>query len=177
MRISSAVKYSHKLLTKYVRPNDVVIDATLGNGHDSLFLAGLAKKVYSFDIQELAIKNSQKRLDGITNVALIHDSHEHYLNYVQNYQGVVFNLGYLPTSDKQITTTAIVTINTLDMMLRETKANYIILVVYPGHDEGMVEHIALKEYIKSINNYIVEVKSFSLDETKPYVITLLKKSA
>ena len=39
-------------LTEVVTQDDIVVDATMGNGHDTLFLAKLAKQVYAFDIQE-----------------------------------------------------------------------------------------------------------------------------
>ena len=177
MRVSVAVKYSHTLLTDLTTSSDTIIDATLGNGFDSLFLSKIVKSVYGFDIQKLAITNSKKTLSESNNVNIIFDSHENYKNYVTNYQGVIFNLGYLPTSDKTITTTSKVTINTIDSMIKDNIARFIILVVYPGHDEGMIESIDLLKYIKIITNYSVDVKTFSEDKKKPYVITLLKKDA
>ena len=39
-------------LAQVITKDDVVVDATMGNGHDTLFLAKLAKQVYAFDIQE-----------------------------------------------------------------------------------------------------------------------------
>ncbi len=40
------------------------MDATMGNGHDTLFLAKLAKQVYAFDIQEQALEKTQERLSS-----------------------------------------------------------------------------------------------------------------
>ena len=53
--------------------DDIVVDATMGNGHDTLFLAKLAKQVYAFDIQEQALGKTQERLNqaGLTNAQLI----------------------------------------------------------------------------------------------------------
>ncbi|MBF1708746.1 MAG: SAM-dependent methyltransferase, partial [Streptococcus sanguinis] len=46
------LQMAHAFLAEVVTKEDIVVDATMGNGHDSLFLAQLAKKVYAFDIQE-----------------------------------------------------------------------------------------------------------------------------
>ena len=63
------------------------IDATMGNGHDTLLLcelAGLTGQVLAFDIQPLAHQNTQKRLQeaGVPeNYRLILDSHSHMEQY------------------------------------------------------------------------------------------------
>ena len=46
---------AHAFLAEVVTKEDVVVDATMGNGHDTLFLAKLVKQVYAFDIQEQAV--------------------------------------------------------------------------------------------------------------------------
>lgn len=54
---------------KVVRPGDTVIDATCGNGHDTLELVKLVCAdnapgyVYAFDVQEDALANSSYLLD------------------------------------------------------------------------------------------------------------------
>lgn len=51
--LDNAMQYSHQLLTEIVQPGDVVIDATMGNGHDTLFLSELVQstgRVFSFDV-------------------------------------------------------------------------------------------------------------------------------
>ena len=49
----SAVDFSHKLLKETVSNGDLVIDATAGNGSDTVLLAtlvGAARKVIGFDM-------------------------------------------------------------------------------------------------------------------------------
>ena len=48
------LEMAHAFLSEVITKEDIVVDATMGNGHDTLFLAQLAKKVYAFDIQEQA---------------------------------------------------------------------------------------------------------------------------
>ena len=50
----------HEILRPIIKPGDLVVDATLGNGFDTLFLAkavGPQGKVIGFYIQECAIEN------------------------------------------------------------------------------------------------------------------------
>ncbi|WP_079117300.1 methyltransferase domain-containing protein, partial [Streptococcus pneumoniae] len=66
------LEMAHDFLAEVVTKEDVVVDATMGNGHDTLFLAKLAKQVYAFDIQKQALEKTQERLHqaGLTNAQL-----------------------------------------------------------------------------------------------------------
>ncbi len=46
------LEMAHQFLAEVITKEDVVVDATMGNGHDTAFLAKLAGQVYAFDIQE-----------------------------------------------------------------------------------------------------------------------------
>jgi len=176
MKKSKIVKLSHDLLASLVKKNDIIIDATLGNGYDSLFISELVKEIIAFDIQEQAIINSKETLKDVLNVSYILDSHEHYQKYVKNYHGVIFNLGYLPTGDKQITTTSKTTIDTLYKMILDNLARFILVVVYPRHPEGQIESRDLLEFIKYIPNYSVKLINYDEHSIQDYII-LLKKGA
>ncbi len=176
MKKSKIVRQAHDLLASLVKKNDIIIDATLGNGYDSLFISELAKEIIAFDIQEQAINNSKETLKDVSNVSYILDSHEHYQKYVKNYHGVVFNFGYLPTGDKRITTTAKTTIDTLYKMVSDNLARFILVVVYPRHPEGQIESRDLLEFIKYIPNYSVKLINYNESIIQDYII-LLKKGA
>jgi hypothetical protein len=80
----SALEFSHNLLKETVREGDVVIDVTVGNGNDTVLLAGLSQQV-----------------------TLFHQGHEPIPEVLGNEEqigGIIFNLGYLPGSDKSIIT-------------------------------------------------------------------------
>ena len=52
--LEKAVAFSHQLLKNTVKIGDTVIDATVGKGNDTLFLASLVGKtgqVIGFDVQ------------------------------------------------------------------------------------------------------------------------------
>ena len=107
----SILNRSRLLMETNLKPNDLVIDATVGNGKDSLFLLNIIKNGYlfGFDIQKQAIENTNNLLkDKYKNYKLFCTSHEKMSSILKKYQGkislIVFNLGYLPNSDKQIKT-------------------------------------------------------------------------
>ena len=58
------LEMAHQFLAEVITKEDVVVDATMGNGHDTAFLAQLAGQVYAFDIQEQALVNTQERLES-----------------------------------------------------------------------------------------------------------------
>lgn len=175
MKKSEVVIKSHQILTALTSSNDIIIDATLGNGFDSLFLSKKVAKVYAFDIQKEAVNKAKETLNNIDNVTVILDSHINYQKYVSNYDGVIFNLGYLPGGNKEITTTAKSTIKALNLMINDQFARFILLVVYPGHNEGMIESIEISKYLQIINTYEVNKYYLSDDTTKAYLILLIKK--
>lgn len=63
------LEMAHWMLKDIIKTNDVVVDATMGNGYDTQFLAELGANVYAFDVQEEALNATEKRLDdaGIKN--------------------------------------------------------------------------------------------------------------
>src|SRR5512139_923540 len=104
------VALSHETVAQTLREDDVAIDATVGNGHDLLFLAstvGSHGHVYGFDIQRSAISTARKRLEQhsvVKQVSLIESGHETLAAYIpvrhqHHIKSVMFNLGYLPGAD------------------------------------------------------------------------------
>ena len=90
--MESMIEFVHRRIEK--NNYNIAVDFTMGNGYDTLFLSGLANKVYSFDIQEQALVNTKERLKDVNNVELILDSHEHVDKYVDRIDVGIFNLGY-----------------------------------------------------------------------------------
>ncbi len=180
MKNNLILETAHLLLKNNIESNDVIIDATMGNGNDTIFLAEHAKFVYAFDIQKQAIIETQKKLDQhqIKNVQLILDSHENFNKYITKFKGVVFNLGYLPKGDKSITTKKEVTIRTIKLMLPLLDAKgFILIVVYPGHPEGNFESIALTSYFSELNPLLYKLLKVDLpfqDNQPPYIYMIIK---
>lgn len=135
-----------RFIEEVVKHNDIVVDATCGNGNDTKFLSELVPDghVYSFDIQLEALNTARTNIEN-ENISFIHDGHEHINHYVsQSVTAGIFNLGYLPGGDKSITTafpTTIIAIKELFNLLMV--GGRIAIVVYHGHDSGKIERDAL----------------------------------
>lgn len=173
-----------KTMTEYVTSRlldekyEVAIDFTMGNGNDTLTLSKIAKKVYSFDIQETALINTRKLINDIDNVELILDSHENFDNYLQSFDMGVFNLGYLPQGDHEITTKVSTSLIAIDKAVRcLNKKGHLFIVVYIGHPEGEKESLKIDEYVSSLDHMIYNVALFKMmNKTKaPYVIEIEKR--
>ena len=106
---------------------------------------------------------------------MIHDSHEHFLNHVTIFNGAVFNLGYLPGSDKIISTTKETTLNTITLMLNNLDKGFIIISCYIGHDAGTKESEALLSFVSSLDNtYSVSQYQVLNKKNSPFVLVILK---
>lgn len=178
MKKNSLTALVHDLLSVLITKDDTIIDMTLGNGFDTLFISSLAKKVYSFDIQLEAINSSKTILEKIDNVTLIHDSHVNILSYVESFKGAIYNLGYLPKGDKKITTNAKSTIQSLQTVLNNINPDgFVLMTVYRGHEEGFYEHKELSNYLKTLQTNQYQIITFNLfndKDTNPYVIYIKK---
>src|SRR5690554_1830257 len=109
--IRNSLEQSHDIIRSVVREGDIVVDATAGNGYDTVFLANLVGKegkVFSFDIQEEAIIRTKQNLEKnklCDRVVLINDSHASLDKYIDTtIKAAMFNLGYLPGGDHTIST-------------------------------------------------------------------------
>lgn len=142
-----------------VKSGDTVVDATMGNGHDTLMLAHLVGKegaVFAFDVQNGALEATHKRLaqEEISNVRLILCGHERMDSFVHvPVSCVVFNLGWLPSGDKNITTMAATTIEALNKALVLLKKGGIISIcIYPGHPEGKREKEEILKWASALSD-------------------------
>lgn len=168
-----------KICVENVTSNDYVVDMTVGNGNDTLFLANISKKVFGFDIQDIAIKNTTKLLEenNVDNYELFNISHDKIdivLNkYKNNIKLILFNLGYLPCGDKFITTNHETTLNAIKSSLDMLKNDGLILVVFYPHPEGKLEAKVVLDYL---NNYSLNYKIYknTPNEDAPYLVVISK---
>ena len=156
------VKQAQYRVASYLKAGDTAIDATMGNGFDTIFLAEkLANigQIYAFDVQQQALDATSSRLKSkaLNNCYLIHDSHEKVLDYlekdsVNNIRCTMFNLGYLPSSDKAHQTSIDPTLKALDSCLSILDSPGIISVIaYTGHPGGREETEAVKAWANNLN--------------------------
>jgi SAM-dependent methyltransferase len=131
---------------------DKVIDATCGNGKDSLRLAELVPEghVYALDIQEVALQKA-KELIPYSNITYLLQSHTQLP--VGEFKLIVYNLGYLPGGNKDLTTLTSTTLESLE------KAAQLIVIggglsitCYPGHPEGALEEEAVRGWVHRLDS-------------------------
>ncbi|WP_333887639.1 class I SAM-dependent methyltransferase [Clostridium sp.] len=182
---TNAVNIARDICMKKLKEGDIAVDATMGNGNDTVFLAelvGQSGKVYGFDIQEDAIKSTQKKIidkNLFKYVKLINDGHENMDNYIsEKVKLVIFNLGYLPKGKHYITTNADTTLIALKKALNLIDKNgVVILVVYYGHEQGKYEKISLEKYSRKLDQrkYNVVKMDFINQINSPPMLMVIEK--
>jgi hypothetical protein len=154
---------AHSELDKIVHAGDFVIDATLGNGYDTQFIAqkvGQDGGVYAFDIQKESIEQSTRLLEKqqlVSRVVFTQSCHSKMLEHVPvtmlgKIKAVIFNLGYLPGGDKKIITQPESTLSALKQAhLYLSDDGVISLIAYRGHGGGKYEFEEIENLIKQKN--------------------------
>jgi len=179
----SLVTEAHKTIRTYQTNPQISIDATMGNGHDTDFLACHSQCVYAFDIQKNALNSTQRRLEKtkrLDKVHLIHDGHElmhQHLPTKTKADVIMFNLGYLPRGDEAIITKTETTLSALNLAINYlNSAGVLSIMTYPGHDGGQAEMAAILNWLKQIESDFAITHIHSLQETpdSPHLFTLIK---
>ncbi|MDD6467297.1 MAG: class I SAM-dependent methyltransferase [Erysipelotrichaceae bacterium] len=151
MKHPTITELSHLFMKQYLTNDMVAADCTAGNGNDTLFLAQLCKRVYSFDIQTQAIENTRQKTQTYDHVTVIQDSHANIKQYIHEpLDFAIFNFGYLPKGDHSITTmaqTSLVAVQDCLELLKES--GFVCLCFYVGHLEGKKEMETIIQYLKT----------------------------
>ncbi|WHY85056.1 class I SAM-dependent methyltransferase [Neobacillus novalis] len=190
MKLERILPFAKNLLEKAVQPGDVVVDATVGNGHDTVFLAGLVGdngKVYGFDVQKEAIVATKERLaaHGLSErVTIFHEGHEQLSAKIptsdqRKITGAIFNLGYLPGSDKSIVTQPDTTIAAIEQLLElMAPEGIIVLVIYHGHEQGTVERDILLQFCQQLDQkkaHVLQYQFINQQNNPPFIVALEKR--
>lgn len=186
MKQYQITQWCHHFIKEHVKEGDLCIDATAGNGNDTELLCqlvGESGKVWAFDIQEEAIKQTKQRLEkaGMSaraNVLL--DSHVNMGKYVDedSISCIVFNFGYLPGGDHNLATQKDTSITAIHEGLRLLKKGGIMsLCIYSGGDSGFEERDAILEELKKLDSkkYLVIVSEYYNRPNHPPIPVLIVK--
>jgi predicted methyltransferase len=186
MRLTEKVHY---ILTNHLQEGDRAIDATAGNGYDTLFLAeqvGASGKVIAIDIQDCAIRSTREKLESadlIDRVRLVTDDHAIVLKKLivddhENAEAITFNLGYLPGSDKSIQTRAESTEEALAASIQLlSPGGYLCVTAYRGHSGGTAEAETVESFMRKSQTEGHAVDCYEVESSNyPPILWLLKKS-
>ncbi len=185
LNIGNIVRLSNLIINDFIKEGDIALDCTVGNGHDTKLLAeqvGDKGKVYGFDIQEAAIVKTRELLIQFNlerRVELFKDSHDQLDKYIKEQVNIiVYNLGYLPGSDKKIITKKETTIKSLKKSLDLLAVQGIILIAsYIGHPGGRDENIGIENLLSELDQkkYNVLKSEFINQKNKPPILYIIKR--
>ena len=189
----SAVAFTHLLLREVLRPGDTVIDATAGNGHDTLFLAelvGPGGTVLAFDVQKSALLATRGLLEAADispdRFRLIQDTHANLAAHVPpgaegQVAAVLFNFGYLPGGDKTVVTGAESSLAAARAALETVKpGGLVLLALYTGHPGGEEEARGIREFAAGLSSreyQAAEYRPVNTLRSPPAVLTIFKARA
>ena len=185
MKLERVIQYAQTLLKMSVSEGDIAVDATAGNGHDTLFLANLVGDngyVYAFDVQKEAVDATLHRLldNALEHRAIVlKDGHENVAKYVTKpISAAIFNLGYLPGGNHEIVTKPNTTIQSIESLLKLLKVGgMIVLVIYHGHEGGKKERDEVIRFVSDLPQKYVHVLRYEFINQKndpPFIIALEK---
>lgn len=170
----------------HVKSGDICIDATMGNGNDTLLLSRLCGEnghVYAFDIQEQALENTKKRLDeahAVQNYDLILNSHVHMDQYAEanSVSCIVFNFGYLPGGDHQKSTKSSTSIPALETALKLLKKKgQLSLCIYSGGDSEFEELDTILAWLKELDPkkyLVIKTDYYNRPNNPPIPVLVIK---
>ena len=179
------VPLAHLFLHNFVRDGYTAVDATCGNGHDTVLLArlvGAGGHLFGFDIQPQAIIETGRRLAeaGLSKrTTLLLAGHENLLKHVTGpVQVVLFNLGYLPGGDRAVITLPETTIAAMEQSLQIILPGGVVLAtIYPGHGGGIDEQSRVEKWAAGLNPR--SIHSWRMGQTNatsgaPYLLLMQK---
>lgn len=156
------------------------VDATMGMGNDTeklLKVVGEKGKVFAFDVQDQSINYCKEKFKNISNLEILKISHE-FIDILENFDLAIYNLGYLPGSDKSVTTMAMSTVISLMKATQLiNKGGIIVVVSYLGHENSQEERDSLEKFLKSLDQkkFIVEKREFFNQINNPPIVYVLEK--
>lgn len=176
-----------------VQKGDTVIDATCGNGYDTLAMVKMVADkthcghVYAMDVQKVALENASSLLDeslasderGLVELfAICHSKMEEVVPKGVPVRLVAFNLGYLPGGDKALITRSETTLQALEAAKRMLAPGGLIsIVVYVGHPRGREEYEAVQAFASGlpVENWICCKLQMLNRPLAPILVLVLKR--
>jgi hypothetical protein len=181
MGIPRLVELARDLVSRNLSEDGFAVDATVGNGHDTLWLAlqvGPRGSVIGLDLQQEALVIATARLHDagvLDRVVLLRSGHERIGSLLQSPgpkgrpSAIMFNLGYLPGGDRSVVTRPDSTILALQASIElVSPGGMITVVLYPGHPTGLEESRAVEDWANgSISRHAELLRVTPIHSTNP----------
>lgn len=169
------------MFERYIEPKSVIVDCTLGNGHDSAFIASRypKTKLYGLDISQEAIAKSKELLKEFTNIEILQHSHDKLDSLdLSEVSLFIYNLGYLPNANEHSQTNYQTTISSLKQALKLLKVKGgIVITLYQGHDSAK-EYNFVYNFIENLDKktwIAMSYKPVNLSQA-PCVVVIERKN-
>ena len=186
MKNFQITQWSTHFIEEQVKPGDFCIDATMGNGNDTLLLSrlcGESGQVLAFDIQEQALNHTRERLQKATapeNYTLLLESHSHMSQYArpETVSCIVFNLGYLPGGDHSKATKSNTSITAMEQgLFLLKKGGLLSLCIYSGGDSGFQERDDVLTWLKQLDSHkylVIRSDYYNRPNNPPIPVLIIK---
>ncbi len=189
--LSSPRAFVDQIIKDILTKGCCAIDATCGNGQDTLKLCRLCLgsegegTIFAIDLQSEAIARTKQLLQNqltpgqLDQVHFVHASHEQLPEQAKNFpiSLIIYNLGYLPGGNQSLTTQVHTTLKSLESAtsLLQTGGS-ILITCYPGHEEGAREEAALLQFATTLSprSWLVIHQRWPNREFCPSVLFLTK---
>jgi SAM-dependent methyltransferase len=181
---------AHSLVGLWLRPDDLAIDATAGNGHDTALLARLVGPnggVLALDVEPQGLENTRLKLveegTGGGHVRLVLGSHARLGQLTpQAWAGqvrvIMFNLGYRPHSERPVPTQLVTTLSALAQSLSILAEDGLLsIVLYRVHAGGEAETQAILEWATGLDDRMWHVARYDLPNirSRPPILLAIHK--
>lgn len=184
--LKSARHWAQEIISQALQDGGTAIDATMGNGHDTLWLCRLVGdtgRVYAFDVQPEALESTRTRLEENSveeRAVLILDGHQHMAQHVDApVDAILFNLGWLPGVEHAVTTRTETTLAAVNAAVELLKPGGVMTIcVYPGHEEGKRELEALLAWAQELDSGWLDARITSylnIRNDPPVMIAVAKR--
>lgn len=188
MKNYQITEWCSHFISQQVQPGDLCIDATMGNGNDTLLLSrlcGSTGKVLAFDIQEQALNATRERLDTANapdNYTLLLESHANMAQYAEpgSVNCIVFNFGYLPGGNHALATRGETSVQALSQaLILLKKGGMISLCIYSGGDSGFEERDQILAWLKQLDSHkylVIKSEYYNRPNHPPIPVLVIKLS-
>jgi len=183
--LPNVLEVARRLIVERIQPGELAIDATMGNGNDTLFLCktvGEQGRVIAYDIQPEAMEKTRVRLERegvLDRVELVLASHEEMSRITEKPAAIMFNLGYLPGGDKEITTKAESTIRAIEAGISLLRPGGIMtIIVYWGHPAGETEKEAVAHYCQKLDQtqyLVLQYQYLNQQNQAPFLLAIERR--
>lgn len=186
MKNYQITQWCANFIRQQVTEGDFCIDATMGNGNDTLLLSQLCKttgKVLAFDIQKQALAATREKLvaeHAPQNYTLLLESHANMSKYAEadSISYIVFNFGYLPGGDHSLATRGETSIQALTQALSLLKKGGMIsLCIYSGGDSGFDERNQILSWLKELDPHkylVIKSEYYNRPNNPPIPVLIIK---